>query len=294
MEQNCAKRVYLDYNVYDGIAKKEKCIVNGNWEVIYSVSHVEEYYRAVMNTRNDNYDEQLCRLKNTIIEISKCGVVLNPSDAGIIEKKETFDECYSRIETWDTRDIVETNSRIIYESNRKSVEDIHCIDVKTKNNSNLDYKQIWDRQEVIDKLKGFKNYYEDYVRKSQMLLFHTYGWVAFKMKKQQYPKVFDLKRNCLKGREISFALIELLVEYLNMILCSCGYNKDKNQRTTLSGIHDVSHIIYATYCNYFVTDDERLIKRANAIYYYLGIDTEALCLDKFNYIGGRKNYGKDN
>ena len=50
-------------------------------------------------------------------------------------------------------------------------------------------------------------------------------------------------------------------------------------RKTISGIHDVSHSIYATYCNYFVTLDTNFRKRVEAIYYYLGLETKVRSFD---------------
>ena len=98
---------------------------------------------------------------------------------------------------------------------------------------------------------------------------------------QKPPKEFILERECLK-KEYSFALLEMVIEFLNNdVLCACGYCKDKTERTTQSGIHDVSYMIYSTYCNYFASKDSNCVKRVETIYCYLGLNTHAIHLDEF-------------
>ena len=65
------------------------------------------------------------------------------------------------------------------------------------------------------------------------------------------------------------------------MLNACGYNRDKDIRTANSGAYDTEHAIYATYCMYFVTEDEKLRKRLNAIYYFLGIPTKCVTFDEW-------------
>lgn len=69
------------------------------------------------------------------------------------------------------------------------------------------------------------------------------------------------------------------MEYLHKVLSRCGFHRDKDVRKTISGIHDVSHSIYATYCNYFVSLDANFRKRVEAVYYYLGFDIDVLSFD---------------
>jgi len=57
-------------------------------------------------------------------------------------------------------------------------------------------------------------------------------------------------------------------------------SRQKNS-TVISGIYDTTHSIYGTYCNYFVSGDDRLRKRISAIYYYLGVSTKVIDFDNF-------------
>ncbi len=75
--------------------------------------------------------------------------------------------------------------------------------------------------------------------------------------------------------------LQTTIEFLYEVLQECGYNSDK-KNTAVSGIYDTSHIIYATYCDFFVTNDTRLAKRVKAIYYYLGIGTKVVTFEEFS------------
>ncbi len=144
------------------------------------------------------------------------------------------------------------------------------------------------KKEIQDELRCFDEYYQKYKEESKLRRFTVYGTGSLIIK-DKLPKDFKLREGCLKGERISFQLEEMLFEYLNKVLCKCGYNKDKNERTTQSGIHDVSHMIYSTYCHYFVSNDSKMIKRANAIFHYLGIETEGLSFDGFISCLGRSS-----
>jgi hypothetical protein len=62
-----------------------------------------------------------------------------------------------------------------------------------------------------------------------------------------------------------------------------GYNQEeKNHLASLTGrMHDVSHAIYASSSNYFVTNDKRFSKKVIAAYMKLGIPTKTLSIDEF-------------
>ena len=74
--------------------------------------------------------------------------------------------------------------------------------------------------------------------------------------------------------------MEIIFEFLHSTLNKCGYNRDK-KTTVISGIYDTTHSIYGTYCDYFVSSDDRLRKRISAIYYYLGVSTKVVTFNDF-------------
>lgn len=59
-----------------------------------------------------------------------------------------------------------------------------------------------------------------------------------------------------------------------------GYHREAKDKSR-SRLHDVSHIIYAAYCDTFVTADRRLAKKAQAIYSVLGVSTLVVLAKEF-------------
>lgn len=231
---------------------------------------------------NNENTEMLEKMKKLMISISKQGIILNPSEQRIIAKRETFDECLIRVMKYDTRNIVERNGRYLDELNKENIKILQKKEHAVKNNSNLNAKEIWKRPEVINELSKFDEYYKNYVYASQILLYQNYGGEASSvLKKKKLPPKFQLHYKCFDTYDYEFSLLEMIIEYLNNLLCKCGYHKDKNVAKTCSGIHDVSHMIYATYCHYFVSCDSGLVERANAIYEYLGLEVKAIAVEDF-------------
>lgn len=77
-----------------------------------------------------------------------------------------------------------------------------------------------------------------------------------------------------------FEKIHSIYTILNLI----GYmpeKKVKNERKFIASDRDISHVAYASYCHYFITNDERLIDKSRAIYEYLNIPTEVLHIPLF-------------
>ena len=79
----------------------------------------------------------------------------------------------------------------------------------------------------------------------------------------------------LKNR---FSVFEAYVNLAANLLEKIGYYREATKKSR-ARLHDVSHIIYAAYCDTFVTADGKLAKKAQAIYSLLGIGTLVL-LDK--------------
>jgi len=100
------------------------------------------------------------------------------------------------------------------------------------------------------------------------------------------------------GRRVLQGMYEMMAEKdpegiifgLFMNLDFMGFEKDK-----IAGNHgymnlttDATHCFYASYCDFFVTNDERTGKKSAAIYTYLGIDTKVMDMRKFAEWGNRK------
>jgi len=278
------KRYYFDYNIYEKLSKEDIKMDSGflkNNNIFLSVVHIEEYYKAYKNDVQNLNKDSLEKLKNIMIEISKKRIILNPvKNSRIHAKNETFDECYDIIQKYDTRDIIENDGKIINKHEKCAVKNLREEDNMAKFNSTLDAKEIWKRPEVLNGILEFSEFYKDYNLIGFERLSHVYGINGARKGISDLPKDFKLCKDCFKNNIPNFHLLECVIEYLHKVLSRCGFHRDKEVRKTISGIHDVSHSIYATYCNYFVTLDENFRKRVEAVYYYLGLETDVISFDE--------------
>lgn len=98
--------------------------------------------------------------------------------------------------------------------------------------------------------------------------------------------IFNHIENKTKGSNLNLNLllddselsdkIYILILYLNHF----GYHQDKqNYKSELALAFDAGHLIKASYCNVFISKDNNLIKKAEAIYYYLNIKTKIINLN---------------
>jgi len=147
----------------------------------------------------------------------------------------------------------------------------------------LDYKEIWDKDEVKRELIKFPDYIEKHNDLAFSELQNVYGTdnalKIFASSKKLVP--FEIKKGCFEEISNQYFRMEIVFEYLHSILNKCGYNRDKKDATVISGIYDTTHSIYGTYCDYFVSSDDRLRKRISAIYYYLKVPTKVITFNEF-------------
>ena len=282
LKKNRKKRVYLDYNIYiDSInPKKEKNILKliSMTQPYISVSHIEEYYNACecakLSEKSTEYMENNEKIKTIMIRDIKG--ILNPTETVIKNKPETFDECLERIRIFDTRNVVKEHGKNLYEEYNVNIEE---LDIKIPDNNYPSYSDIWETEQVKNELSIFPQYLSLYKDACFKNLNKSYGfYIAMQQVKKMKLSNIELTFNYFKTKTPNFSELELIIEFLHNVLNKCNYYTDETQKTCTSGIHDVSHSIYGTYCDYFITQDIRLIKKLKAIYYYLGIDTKVLSL----------------
>lgn len=83
-------------------------------------------------------------------------------------------------------------------------------------------------------------------------------------------------RNC----RFNFEKIHAIYTILNL----SGFRpekKVKNIKKFVSAQSDISHVAFASYCDFFITNDERLFDKSRVIYEYLKINTEVLNIPEF-------------
>ena len=280
-------RVYFDTNIFEDIVKNVITIsideLNNFTNIAYyiSTSHVEEYFVAEKNDFENKYT-QLNNKRKLLMSSLKYRGILNPSCTQIENRPEKFDDCLLRVKEYDTIDIMIDKGRRMHREQSIYFKNLCLNNPNVKNYSNLDFKEIWDKEEVKCVLAEFPNY----IKNSNALVFtellKVYGMnKALEATPLKILDPFEIKKDCFGEIYKQYSLMETVFEFLHSTLNKCGYNRDKKDSTVISGIYDTAHSIYGTYCNYFVTSDDRLRKRISAIYYYLGVPTKVIIFNEF-------------
>lgn len=76
---------------------------------------------------------------------------------------------------------------------------------------------------------------------------------------------------------------ERLISTLFNVLESIGYRGEKMKKT-VSRLHDVSHAIYASKADIFVTADARFAAKCEAVYDYAGVPTKVISYEEFLHL----------
>ncbi|MEC5343181.1 hypothetical protein ABRZ24_11320 [Brenneria populi] len=77
-----------------------------------------------------------------------------------------------------------------------------------------------------------------------------------------------------------FCVLEHSINLIANWLEKLGYYREKETKYR-SRLHDVSHIIYGRYSDIFVSNDSKLVKKAQAIYAFLGVETKVMLMQQF-------------
>lgn len=171
-------RIYFDTNIFEDIVKKVIDIstneLNSFTNVAYYIStaHVEEYFIAIKNDSENKYTQYNHNRKVLMSSLNLKGI-LNPSNTRIKNKPEKFDDCLSRVKQFDTTDIIVQKGRKIRQEQSDFFKNLLSSNPDVQNNSNLDFKEIWDKDEVKRVLAEFP----DYVEANNATLFYELQYV---------------------------------------------------------------------------------------------------------------------
>ena len=270
------KYVYLDYNVYietlDNIDLKNElsALSDEAFIFLYSPAHIEEVYK-VNASENSKYKDKMPMLMENIKMITKNNEVL-PSEKGLVLWKEEPRKCYRRVSEIDTTHRVESDSKYRYEKDTEYYRKLREADRQNTSITNIEFDKIWEHpliNGVIDELNSNMSEIVHSFNSSLEVQFLSLTGINKKLSD-------DLKfeKNSFTKLKNRHSDLEYIIEILFRILNMHGYSAEKSERTSISGTHDVSHAIYATKANYFITTDKRFYKKCKAIYWYLGVNTE--------------------
>ena len=252
-------KVYFDYNIYSHLLEKDneyyklvKDEMSKLYKFYYSGAIAEETYKRICNDVSRRHEGEISKNIEFISNLTENKKIIPTTSIGLISSTEKFEECYKRVKSDDTRDIIEDIGKETFKKNNMFQEDFNIIDLSKKSK-----EEVWEDPNIKETLKELSyKYYKD----------------------SSYDKTI---KNSYKKLKNNYGGLEMWIEILLKLLDMYKYNNDDNERTSVSGIHDTSHLIYGTYCDMFVSNDFKLRKKGEAIYYFLDIPTKTLSLRNF-------------
>lgn len=282
--------------------------------VVYTYGHLEELSSHLLNQENFERKKELERL-NLISEITKNKEIIFDYKKDIFLKTiEPVMKCYERVQKSEKynkmqdekfREIHKNNIEDIKEikninnvNNDRLFEEISVEFIKYISNEEKEQIEIYKELENIkfidyecffyEKIQNNLEKREEIIEEMDLTIKnHSKHMRIYESK----MKVLNILKNLNKEKELSkylnsFFLTEYLYELLFNFLYFISYFKEKenyknfSKSSTYRGkIFDVTHSIFASHCNIFITSDNRLYKKVNAIYKFLGVNTEVVLIN---------------
>lgn len=287
------KKVYLDYNIWDEISKKAKTKAffqsRPDFEYYLSVAHFEEIHHARKN-ENEKYKGCSNALKKVMQTMSVTGLINYGSTIIFDSNTHKFNSAIHSIEVkHDTQDLIAKISETAFKKRDEKTK-AEFKGIETVKAEEL-YIHIWDDPIILDKIKNYNadaNLILSLIQNGKINIFNAVNympkeWVkeykndpnvcslAFRYKEADSK---EIKNGCYDEIKVDCIYLQTVIAALNEILVDRGFYRDKSLRTYISGNYDLQHFILSTYCDVFISKDNRFCERAKAIAYYLGIPIE--------------------
>lgn len=258
-------QIYLDYNIFAYLHDKTNPALSAKIAALqhrhhfpYSPGHIEEVATALMNPSKLDPVDRLVMAYAKLESISRVSRNLEwlPSQEGAaILKVEEPIECFRRVvDKYNGNRIIEPRERQMLERFKESDADGSIANEV----SNLPPEFL------------LKDEHRHYIERQ--LYFDTYYGLTAKrlgVRSIAWPDIAP--HYVLRERAI-----ELAMNHLEEIRF-----RPESVKKFRSRIHDVTHSIYASLCDQFVTHDERFYDKVRAVYTYFGISTEVLLMSEF-------------
>lgn len=214
---------------------------------LYSPAHVEEMAKAQHVHQRGNLDVRLADLAELTGELA-----ILPHETGpAVICKDAISKCLERVQDDGGREMTEFAVRL--ERDRMAINKARVYDrlpdKSKKAINNCLPNDIFCNNDVMC--------YLDH------LAMHN----NFRILKENFSE-----------REATFAV---LFDVLNIF----GYRAEHNPIRVENRVHDVSHAIYASYADIFVTDDRKLASSSKAVFHLLDIEVEVMNRSEFRKFG---------
>ena len=281
--------IYLDMNILISYIKQENlnlvkslnyAINNTNIKFPYSPAHIEEI--AVINRRSNNPESDINKNLRIISKICKNYEYLPTPTNGILTLEEEPYTCYQRVmQNYDNTTIVAEDNEKEKVKNWKSLK----LSLNIEELNLINPLELFQKDEINILLKKYLNeklpLILENTRIHAQILNTTFeiNPLYEYMDTKQIPNS-DVLQNNHKVTEILF---ELIFDFLDYI----GYKNDKRaikKNKYRSRMHDISHSIYATKANYFMTNDDNFSSKTIAIYQLFNFKTKVIGFDDLNIL----------
>lgn len=272
------KYCYLDHNIIIeslnnfSIDRAIRELKDYDIQCVYSPAHIEEIYKALVE-KGDPYLETANKLLQTISDYTNNTEFL-PSSSGITIRKESPDICYKRVSEIDTTERVYSDSKERFILDKNNYQMLQENNKKNKYISNIPYDQIWQQDVISTTLNAINDNIKIFIdlhNQSMDTFIASLAGCDYRL-----PESFKFKEGSYSFLQHTEFELTYTIEILFRILNYNGYYRDQKLKTSISGTHDVSHAIYATKANWFITTDERFANRCKAVYFYLGVPSTVI------------------
>lgn len=266
------KKIYLDYNILVRLMNGNEPLLEElifsidktKFQLVYSPAHIEE---MAVSTKRNNYPVEKTKEKlaflsaltnNTEILPFRLNNVRVIEDLGAYLCEEHPESCYTRVtENYKNNDLAEEIEEEFLD--KATEKNIHGNDPKIMNNIDPEVvlsEPIYDiqtKEEMFMSLLSLRKYSKDQIRELMGVSSNLQEFTFSSIKKD-------------------YQVIETAMQIVFNKLEEIRYRPEK-KKNFRSRLHDVSHAIYAAYCDYFITEDSKLFDKTKAAYAYLKQET---------------------
>jgi len=253
------KKIYLDMNVFSELIHSDRPLNNfifnlinkfksNNYQFLYSPAHIEEV--ALILSSEKDIIKAKEYIDNILLNISKItdNYECLPTFEEIVIRQEDPKVCYKRvIDGYVLTSMAEINEKFGVSQKRQNVDNILVnYSLNRAQVGNVKPNELFNHN-IISRI------YQDFVK------IHSLKIEKWSLIKDSHKEIEETVSN--------------LFDFLEMI----GY-KSSGEKEYRSMMHDVTHSIYATKADIFITNDKKFKARVESIYSYLKIPTKLYLL----------------
>lgn len=247
---------YLDYNIFVDLIKSRntinltKYLKTNNINYFYSPAHIEEFAHADLSSGKESTNDYF----DTISKITNNNTIrplkLNAPLSFYLERPQNV---YQR---------VRSNNGLLKTSQVETIDYSYFSAWSKQRKSNI----FPIDQKNINNISPDCIFFSEIFNSNLIKIFNTFF----------YPFCFCILKQGYQYLEFRpYFYLEGVIESLLKILQFIGYHSD-NEKSFRSATHDISHALYATKCNIFVTNDKKFSYRIKAVYSYMGVQTDIM------------------